>query len=401
MLAVLVLPLAGLLIAGPAERTRQVEEMARVSSAVEKARIVELSGIEEHEGSRRRTYFTAEARVRVADDAESGGFRTTAVRTLDRPVPGDEVWVLYSPGRPELGAVSDDPDDLRKLLRGGAVPTAGLVLALVGTGLTLVLFLAIAYSGGGGFRRRIRSIDESGCAVRVRVAGGADYSGRTGAVSTGFRFGGAGSGGAGREGAGSEGTGSAASGGASEKTVPCLLLATPWGEEAPFVIESYAAAETAAAVIGPEDAWLYLKRRPESKPSDGGDTPQARLRENRADVRAVLIGDGGWLLRGLLPTPAALALLPRTQRPVTDPAYRVREIDLHRAWPALLRAPALLCAGIVLVGVAGCLVLPQTVPHLVSCGVAVVAGLAYDNAYRSYRNEEAPRPAEEPSLEPR
>ncbi|QMV21506.1 hypothetical protein GQS52_06655 [Streptomyces sp. SCUT-3] len=236
---------------------------------------------------------------------------------------------------------------------------------------------------------------------KVWSFGGAGYSGRTGAVSTGFRFGGAGSGGAGREGAGSEGTGSAASGGASEKTVPCLLLATPWGEEAPFVIESYAAAETAAAVIGPEDAWLYLKRRPESKPSDGGDTPQARLRENRADVRAVLIGDGGWLLRGLLPTPAALALLPRTQRPVTDPAYRVREIDLHRAWPALLRAPALLCAGIVLVGVAGCLVLPQTVPHLVSCGVAVVAGLAYDNAYRSYRNEEAPRPAEEPSLEPR
>lgn len=391
--AAVIVPCLGLLLFQLPERSDRVAAMMAGGSVVRQAPIVTTWNVESHDGQRKSTYYTAEARVRVTGSSGADETRTAAVRTSDRPQAGDRVWVLYAPDRPELGAVSDDRDDLLELREGGVAPLATVVGWSVTGAIVLLLVLLLRYANGGGVRRRIRRIDGRGHAVRVHVVEGAAYSKHTGAILGSARS------------QYESGTDLSSVPTSAEKQIaPCLVVKAA-GTDLPFVLEPYVSGPHTGAALATEEAWLYLKQPPEPRESSSDDA-QPNAARHRSMVHAVLIGDSGWLLRGQLPTSAAEAVAahgahPATgagpevahEGPVTDRRRTVREVDLHQAWPALLRTPALGCAGAALLSLAAYFVLGPGMPQMTAVIALALSLCAYPYAYRSYRDEPAERVA--------
>lgn len=80
---------------------------------------------------------------------------------------------------------------------------------------------------------------------------------------------------------------------------------------------------------------------------------QGRTPGPRRDNQAMLVGDEGETLRGLMPQDAAWSVVEHAERPTGDPARVVRRIEWDAAWPALLGPTSLAVLGIGVLGTAG------------------------------------------------
>ncbi|MFZ3560242.1 hypothetical protein [Streptomyces sp. BH055] len=140
------------------------------------ARVVQVRELERFAG-RSDTEFEADLTVMLPGRGEEPGTRTTLrARTHEEPHQGGRLRVLYSPDRPELGAVHGDMATLDRLEAGTALtPVATWVFFGIWAGVSLLVVLMSVF--GGSFRGLAR-LEDGACAVRGTVWGVARWDGR-------------------------------------------------------------------------------------------------------------------------------------------------------------------------------------------------------------------------------